>query len=253
MSTSGYRERPAPPDLRHDVACTWVGHIGTMGPPYVDRVLPDGCIDVIWDGSRCFVAGPDTTAAAISVPPGTTFIGVRFRPGHAAPALAVPPATIRDARPDLEVVWDGPTAAQLAERLTAAPSVAAAVAVLERAVRDRIRQAATAADPLTDAVVRALAAGDRRGPGVVSRLARDLGVTERTLHRRCTAAVGYGPKVLERVLRLRRALAVAAAPTRSVTLGAVAAASGYADQAHFTREVHRLAGVTPSDLFKTPG
>ena len=250
MTTSTYRELPAAPDLRHDVECTWIGHIGTTGEPYVDRVLPDGCIDIIWDGSRCFVAGPDTRAQILSVPPGTTFVGLRFRPGHAVPTLAVPPATIRDARPDLEMVWDGPPADRIVDRLAAASSPRAAACALEHAVRERIRTTDTTADPLTDAVVRALAPGDRVGPGVMSRLADDLGVTGRTLHRRCTAAVGYGPKVLDRVLRLRRAVAVAAARS-GTTLGAVAAATGYADQAHFTREVQRLAGVTPSDLFKT--
>lgn len=249
MTVSTYREFPSAPDLRHDVGCTWVGHIGTTGAPYVDRILPDGCIDVIWDGSRCFVAGPDTTAQIVSVPPGTTFVGLRFRPGHAVPALAVPPATIRDARPDLDVVWSGP-ADRTVDRLAAASSPRAAVCVLEHAVRERIRRSDATADPLTDAVVHALAPGDRVGPGVMSRLADDLGVTGRTLHRRCTAAVGYGPKVLDRVLRLRRALAVASA-RRGTTLGAVAAACGYADQAHFTREIRRMAGVTPSDLFKT--
>ncbi|MDQ3676569.1 MAG: helix-turn-helix domain-containing protein, partial [Actinomycetota bacterium] len=81
-------------------------------------------------------------------------------------------------------------------------------------------------------------------PGVhVAALARELAVSERQLRRRVEAAVGYGPKRLARVLRLRRALASAHAGT---DLGRVAAEAGYADQAHFTHDCRALAGVSPS-------
>ena len=56
-----------------------------------------------------------------------------------------------------------------------------------------------------------------------------LGVSERALRRRVTAAVGYGPKRLARVLRLRRALALAGAGS---PLADAAYEAGYADQAH---------------------
>jgi AraC-like DNA-binding protein len=65
------------------------------------------------------------------------------------------------------------------------------------------------------------------------------------LHRRCLDAFGYGPKMLARVLRMNAALDRARA---GLALAEVAAVSGYADQAHLTREVKALAGVTPSVL-----
>ena len=37
----------------------------------------------------------------------------------------------------------------------------------------------------------------------------------------------------------------------SASLALLAVRAGYADQAHMTREARRLAGVAPSDLFKT--
>jgi len=77
---------------------------------------------------------------------------------------------------------------------------------------------------------------------------RAMVVGERRLHRHCRAAVGYGPKMLERVLRFQRARQIARGTT---SLALVAALSGYADQAHLTRESRCLAGTTPSDLFKT--
>jgi AraC-like DNA-binding protein len=54
--------------------------------------------------------------------------------------------------------------------------------------------------------------------------------------------------MLERVLRFQRARRLA---RDNGSLATVAALAGYADQAHLTREARRLAGRTPSDLFKT--
>jgi methylphosphotriester-DNA--protein-cysteine methyltransferase len=56
-------------------------------------------------------------------------------------------------------------------------------------------------------------------------------------------AVGYGPKRLARVLRLRRALARAAAGEE---LAAAAFSAGYADQAHLGHDCRELAGVPPT-------
>jgi AraC-like DNA-binding protein len=56
--------------------------------------------------------------------------------------------------------------------------------------------------------------------------------------------------MLDRVLRFRRALDLGRS-TAASSLGMLAFAAGYADQAHFSRECRRLAGQTPSELFKT--
>ena len=81
----------------------------------------------------------------------------------------------------------------------------------------------------------ALAAG-----GSAAATAEALGWTTRSLHRRCLAAFGYGPEVLRRVLRFRRAAGAAA--RAACPLAEVAARAGYADQPHLSREVRALAG-----------
>jgi AraC-like DNA-binding protein len=249
VTETAYVEHPAAPDLRADVLCTWIGRIGDAGVPYIDRVLPDGCADIIWNGSRLFVAGPDTGPVPLPTRPGDTYVGIRFRPGHAPAALGCPATAIVDERPDLADLW-GPPARVTAERLSGAATANAATLVLQAAVRERLTDAAPA-DPLSDALVARLSAAPSAAPGLVTSLAAHLGVTERSLHRRCSAAVGYGPKTLHRIMRFRRALALGSAAAPS--LGALAAATGYADQAHLSRECRRLAGQTPSVLFKTVG
>nr|WP_230416296.1 helix-turn-helix domain-containing protein [Micromonospora tarapacensis] len=56
---------------------------------------------------------------------------------------------------------------------------------------------------------------------------------------------GYGPKTLARILRMRRALALA---RTGVPLAEVAARTGYADQAHLTRDTRALTGLPPTSL-----
>jgi methylphosphotriester-DNA--protein-cysteine methyltransferase len=73
-------------------------------------------------------------------------------------------------------------------------------------------------------------------------------VSERQLHRRILAAVGYGPKLLARVARLRRLVALADEPLASRALEA-----GYASQAHMTDEVRRLTGLTPVRFLEDAG
>jgi methylphosphotriester-DNA--protein-cysteine methyltransferase len=79
----------------------------------------------------------------------------------------------------------------------------------------------------------------------VAGVAIELGVSERQLHRRTLAAVGYGPKMLARVARLRQLMALADKSLASRALNA-----GYASQAHMSQEVRRLTGTTPVRFLK---
>jgi AraC-like DNA-binding protein len=200
-------------------------------------VLPDGCLDLMWVGGELVVAGPDTTAQPSGLAPGTEIAAVRFRPGVAPAVLGLPADELRDRRVPVAELW-GPAAARaLAGRVGGAPD---RIAVLEAAVRDRLA-GAPPVDPVSPAVVVALSA--RRPVGEIAGL---VGLSPRQLHRRCLVAFGYGAKTLDRVLRLQRLLALARGPT--LGLAELAAAAGYADQAHLAHETRALAASTPSRL-----
>ncbi len=229
-----YREHPPSPALAPWLACTWERRDGGGAPV---RVLPDGCIDIIWtEGSGAFVAGPNTTAFLVALPARTHVAGVRMRPGAAPPLLGVDGASLRDGRVALSDLW-GDDALALEERLQ---SSGAPVAELAGAVTSR-----ALAGGAPDALVQAAVARLQDDAAPVAALARDLHVSERQLRRRVAAAVGYGPKRLARVLRLGRALAAARGGEE---LARVAADAGYADQAHFSADCRELAGVPPTAL-----
>jgi AraC-like DNA-binding protein len=235
QTARAYTEWPVHPALADSVVCAWVNPIDQPS----QLVLPDACMDIFWDGANLLVAGPDTGPTEIV--PDTTFVGIRFRPGAAPGFLGVSADALRDSRVSLAAFW-GREADELAEQLAGAP--ATATALLERALLARV-PAAGPVDPLVGEVFRELARRDAEA-GAVQLLARRLAVDERTLRRRCVRALGYGPKTLDRILRFRRALRLGRA---GLPVVAAAAAAGYADQAHLSRECRRLAGVSPSTLF----
>jgi AraC-like DNA-binding protein len=239
-----YREwRPAP-ELSGLLACTWAGRLADDGTPYTENVLPDACMDLIWDGRRLFVAGPDTGPVPIDPEPGRVFAALRFRPGLAPTVLGVPAVALLDQRVDAADLFGDSATGPVVDRLHRATSLREAATILEQAVIDRL-PAATASDRLVIRTVSTLQGQHSAGRSVAD-LADQFGVSERQLHRRCTAAVGYGPKVLDRVLRFRRFLHLLG--PRAGGLADLAAAAGYADQAHLTRECRRLAGTTPAKL-----
>jgi AraC-like DNA-binding protein len=228
-----YREHPAPDRLRPWVACLWERR--GEGEPV--RVLPDGCIDVLWtQGAGTQIVGPNTIAFLTPVASGTHVVGARMRPGAAPALLGVDPCELRDGRIELHELW-GEHGRALGEALDRSADPRATIS----GALDRRALHATAPDPLVAAAIARL---DHPGALVVS-LAEGLAVSERHLRRRFAAAVGYGPKRLARVLRLRRALAAARADGE---LARVALDAGYADQAHFANDCRALAGVAPTAL-----
>ena len=244
VSVPWYQEWVAPPALRSHLVCSWAGQAGADGTCYADRVLPDGCVDIVWAGSQLIVAGPDTGPVPIGLPAGSWFAGVRFAIGAAPVFLKVASSEIRDQRVPLAAIWGDRTSASMAARLEGVASAAAAARLLEEAVLGRF-DGTGGLDPVVVGLVASLRHGS--GPAPIGRMADDLGTTTRSLHRACTVAVGYGPKTLDRVFRFRRFLALDRLMPLA-PLAQLAAEAGYADQAHLTRECGRLAGATPSQL-----
>jgi AraC-like DNA-binding protein len=187
------------------------------------------------------VAGPDSEAWVSRTWPGELIVGARLRPGAGDPAFGASLAELRNTRVPVDALGVDPRG-ELSGELDPEAASAALVGIALR----RVAQAPP--DPAVQAAAaRLLAPGQR-----VDELASALGFSERQLRRRFLAAVGYGPKTLQRVLRLRRFFAAAHFDAGLDGLAAAAAGAGYADQAHLARECRALTGQTPGQLVK-PG
>jgi hypothetical protein len=113
---SEYREFPVSPELAPWLACTWMQVIGRGDADYLQRVLPDGCADLLWiDDRAARVVGPATIAVVEVLAPGSSIMGVRLRPGAVAAALDVSALELRDRQSTIETLW-GHAARELDER-----------------------------------------------------------------------------------------------------------------------------------------
>jgi AraC-like DNA-binding protein len=79
----------------------------------------------------------------------------------------------------------------------------------------------------------------------VGELARDLGWSRRHLGELFAREYGVGMKELARIVRFERSVELLRVPACG-SVAAVAAAVGYYDQAHLTREWRALAGCSPT-------
>ena len=254
-----YTEYPPPPRLRPYVACFW--RSSTRDLVRETTILPDGCIDLIWQSDRePFIAGPMTIPASTTAGQGETTLGIRFRPGAAATLLGVSAAELRDLTVDVSRLWS-----QEGRRKARDLALANAAGL-------SLHDAAS----LVDTLRRQTGPGDRlisdacawfaRHPGTTAAdfIARS-GLSERHARRRFQEHVGYGPKTLQRILRMQHVLWLMSRPAPPHSLASLAQAAGYADQAHLTREMRALTGQLPTtllannpqsavaDLFKTAG
>lgn len=224
---------------QHDFAagrsllCRWEYVQGTQATPAL--VLPDACVDLLWDGVRLSIAGPDTRAQSARLAPGSRLQGLRFAPAVAVRWLGVPLHVLADQRVDLRDLGT-PRLTSLADRM--AERGPQAMAWLAERIFDE-------AAPCDDAMQAVHARLSIPRPLSIAQLAGELGWTERTLLRRCDDAFGYGPKMLACILRLQRFLHL---QRSRATLLEAALDAGYYDAAQLAGDARRLTGLTPTRL-----
>ncbi len=252
-----YREFPPRPELDGVVRCFWrlVGPGAMPGEP-PERVLPDGCAEIVLNRADRFMRHDGTGASrgqaeillvgqlrrAISIAPSgrVDLLGIRFEPGGLFALLGAPMHELTD----LDVCMRQ-AAPRLHDRLREAAYM--------HDVRERIRRVeAVLCDTVTARgrhvhawLVAAAARRLDRLPATTAAVASGLRVSRRSLERSFRECVGLSPK---QYLRIRRLQSVVQRLERggSAAWAAVAVQHGYYDQPHLIREFRALAGTTPA-------
>ncbi len=242
-----YRERAPSRHLHDHVVCFW--HRPGDAPASSARILPDGCIDLIWiDDQPPFISGPMTVSVVPTPSTGEEIIGVRLRPGTAATLLGISARELLDQHVPLRDIWPRDRCQPWAEAAIG-DDLSTRIETISAAMGSRLERVAPP-DPFVSDAARWIAAHPSRGVEALTRLS---GLSARQIRRRFDDAIGHGPKKLQRILRLQRLLWLASQEdVAGRNLADLSFAAGYADQPHMTREVVALAGVTPTRLLLGP-
>ncbi|MGW0435031.1 helix-turn-helix domain-containing protein [Micromonospora sp. NPDC003197] len=163
--------------------------------------------------------------------------------------LGLPASTLAGEIVDLADV--APALADLPERLTACRSWAQRRALVERALLTGLARHGERANHYELRAALTVLSGTTR----VQEAAQLLGCSRRYLSSAVRTEFGVTPKEYQPLVRFEsaRGRLVAAAGAGEVGLATVAAASGFADQAHFTREWRAMTGCTPTEWLRTEG
>jgi len=239
-----YREFRPSTDLAPYLVCLWTQNTHSK-TEFAQRVLPDGCVDVLLINGVGMVIGPWTKPFVANLPPGTNILGARIHPGLASSLLGIPASELLNQSLPLCDIWGSARTsefARIADQSTLRVRMSAMGALL--------MMQGGIARPADKAIRIAIQWIARHPHGRVEELSDWLGISRRQIQRRFTIAVGYGPKRFQSVLRFQRLLHRASNEGAQGNLARLALDADYADQAHMTREVQRFSGKPPTSLFQ---
>ncbi|MCA0147126.1 helix-turn-helix domain-containing protein [Blastococcus sp. LR1] len=238
----GYAHEGFPPGEHLGLPSPWLTLVLTLDEPLVMAAHPDpaqapGSFDAL-------VGGLHTRPARIVHPGRQAGIQLSLTPAGARALLGVPAGALASTDVHLADLL-GRGAAELVDRVRAAPGWTGRFAVLEAGLLRRLGDDALPAGVAEAWRLTTASAGRLRVDDVAAR----IGWSPRHLQQRFRAETGLGPKEAARVVRFdhaRRALAGRISAGRPADLAGLAAAGGFADQAHLTREWRAFSGLSPT-------
>jgi len=245
VAISSYRKFRPPPALAEFLLCFWTQTIGSSYG-FTQRVLPDCCVEIVLMNGRPMVIGPWTEPFDAHLPAGTDILGARCHPGLASSLLRVPASELLNLSVPLCDIW-GSGGSSAYSRIAEQTTLVDQVGAMERALLARVANAS----PIDNTTREGIEWIARHPHEPIERLSQWLGLSSRQIQRRFTAAVGYGPKLFQSVLRFQRLLNEAHGADICWTLADLAANAGYSDQAHMTREFQRFANCPPTSLLRS--
>lgn len=250
-----YQQWPPPAALQRHVQCLW--RVRDPAPPaHAQVIYPDGCCELIFhlgtpmqrreaDGSWSFqahtlFAAQQRDAIVLRACGPLDCIGIRLRPAASAAVVGHRLVGLRDRIVDLALL-DAHAASTLRQALSAwttsgdtEPLWAGVESTLGGFQPDPRIEASTAALEVEGGMI------------PIAELARRAGLPLRSFQQRFLRQVGLAAKEYARLIRLQAAIRLL--DHGGQKLSDTALASGFSDQAHATRELRRLTGLTPARL-----
>ena len=247
-------------ELQPFVKCFWTLEDDGSSTPERQRVLPDGCMELIFhygdhyrqyfeDGSnviqpKCFVFGQISSYIEIEPTGRTGIVAARFLPEGLVPFIEIVIAELENRAVDLYDLF-GDEGKMLEVKVCSAADNPSRIKMIEEFLLSKLASPKTI-DNITKACVQAIF--QSQGQIGVVELADKMNINRRNMERRFISAVGLSPKQLSRVARLQATLKMLDQKQYS-SLTSLAYESGYYDQAHFIKDFKEFTGLSPKSFF----
>ncbi len=233
----------------------------------VDRFLPDGNINLIFDLTdrpkyiydnltlkeiqsckRVWFSGFRTEPITIPSGAESEMLIVNFHKGKAFPFLSLPMCEVTDYVVDAELVLKNDIL-DLRDRLVEAPSIDAKFAVLEQQFRNDFLNSLSV-NPFVDFVASRIV----QTPEQVSlkQIEEKTGYSRKHIIQLFKDHVGVTPKEFLKVIRFQKAI-TEIEQDRYFNWTALADQCGYYDQSHFIADFRTFSGFTPAEYVKQRG
>jgi AraC-like DNA-binding protein len=224
--------------VHHGLPSTELTFILALGAP----------ITVGWSADRsrsgefqAMVSGLHTSPAFVFPTPHHSGIQLGLTPAGARAMFGLPASELHAELVDLQQMWAA-LGSRLVERLAGCLTWPERFGTLDRELCQMVVPDAPEIRPELRWAWHQLV---RRGATEAVQLAAEIGWSRGYFARLFADEFGLKPKETARIVRFGKAKKLVGQPTAS--LADVALQSGYADQAHLTREWRRLAGCTPTE------
>ena len=238
IGMTGYRERGRRPVMQVEAASLVVPLIISFAEPFRIALGREPAEN---DRFGSFTTGLCAKPALIRSCGSAFCVQVDFTPLGAFRFFGLPMHELSDRMVTLGDLSDAPLRS-LRERLGEQRGWDERFALLEVHIRDQIERRQPVSARTAWAYERIVATGGR---ATVARLAQGVEWSRKHLASRFHDEIGLSPKQVARIARFGRARTMAAAGNANGWAD-IAAACGYADQAHLAREFREFSGATPS-------
>lgn len=218
------------------------------------RILPDGCADIILNLGESVTGIPKHTIALSGMMTrhseaifdgGTMLLGIRFKAGQLSSLVPCALSEFTDQTVDMADI-DPNFNRKMLDRLIGRFSLPTSLATLEDLLLSQYSSSEKAVDPLITSVTDYLLLRSSEKIDI-RQLAKRHAVSIRQLERRFKATVGVTPKDFHCISRFQQAM-VSLTSHPDTSLLQFAFDHGYYDHVHLTNEIKRFSGQAPSSF-----
>lgn len=215
----------------------------------IERVLPDGCSDIIFKYDNCisnnpelFVTGEMTKHRLVHIKPNQTYVGIRFKPGSLFPFLQVPMNELTNKDVSLELLQKN-LFCHLLEGIKKENCIRNKLHKINNIFLKRLDNIENINSSIEYAIRKIILSN-----GIISieDISVETGYSVRHLQRLFKLMVGLTPKMFSRIVRFKTIHTLMRSQSSNKYLD-IALNAGYFDQSHFIHEYKDFTGISPTN------